>query len=160
MPIDFFIVQPDRQWGPTAILRTGSNAANQTLMCATGTKTTLGDPGIKPPNLEWKESTLYRDGVLISTPEEWDVFAAYGLPFVPPFLRTPQRYLDHLRRPDHPILQLTERPRPADWGYARQPEGGWRKFDPADLFRRNAPLRELHEQLVADGEIIKQESLL
>jgi DNA polymerase/3'-5' exonuclease PolX len=92
LPVDIFIVLPDRQWGPTLLLRTGPGDANQVLMTERGRLTRNGDRGICPPEVKWIDAALYREGALLHTPDERSVFAACGLPYIEPHDRDAGTY--------------------------------------------------------------------
>lgn len=112
--IDLYIVRPDRQWGPTMILRTGSKDANRLLVTRRGSEV-AGTPyqGILPGDLQWHDASLWRmpskqaisqyytdkkppKGALeLNTPEELDVFLAVGLPYIEPEDRMPDTYWFH-----------------------------------------------------------------
>lgn len=90
--VDFFIVQHDRQWGPTMVLRTGPYEANRILVTQWGVRNDLGDLSVLPPGLKWRDGALWRGELRLDTPEEEHVFAACALPWLPPSLRTVRRY--------------------------------------------------------------------
>lgn len=81
-PVDLFL-QPDPEtWGVNFLVRTGSAEFVQSMM----TPRTFG--GLKPPYIQSMEARIYVRGKAVSSPEEGDVFAAWGLPFVDPPLRS------------------------------------------------------------------------
>lgn len=105
VPVDLFIVLPDRQWGPTFLIRTGPQDANQALVTTAGTVNANGYAGVLPRGLKfrdggvWKSSTSPQTSLesgeglqKVDTPEEVDVFRACGLPYVPPVLRSYELY--------------------------------------------------------------------
>ncbi len=94
VPVDLFVVQPDRQWGPTMVIRTGPGRANKALVATVGTRTDEGDPGVLPPGLKFLDGAVVRFDQLLDTPEEEDVFAACGLPYLAPPERTAERYAE------------------------------------------------------------------
>lgn len=92
MAVDLFIVQPDRQWGVTYLLRTGPGDANQALV------TSRQRGGLMPDGVRMQDGALWRGDVRLDTPEEWHVFHALGLPWVPPYLRDEATYQRAARR--------------------------------------------------------------
>lgn len=94
MPVDLFIVLPDRHWGPTLLIRTGPGDANQVLVTTVGTRTRDGLRGILPRELAFRDGGVWDEGHQLHTPEEIDVLHACGLPWIPPNERTVERYQD------------------------------------------------------------------
>jgi hypothetical protein len=92
IPVDLFIVLPDRQFGPTMLIRTGPGNANQVLVTTDGVKNAEGNLGILPKGMVWEDGALWQDGSRINTPEEIDVFKAVGLPYIPPHERSLGNY--------------------------------------------------------------------
>lgn len=92
IPLDLFIVMPDRQWGPTMLIRTGPGSANQVLITAEGVKNSDGNRGILPKGMVWDDGALWKGGRRVDTPEERDVFAALDMPYIPPYARTVEDY--------------------------------------------------------------------
>lgn len=92
MPVDFFIVLPDRQWGPTMLIRTGPGNANGVLVTRNGVQNRDGNLGIMPAGMVMDNATLWREGKNLNTPEEVDVFREMGLPYIPPHLRSVELY--------------------------------------------------------------------
>lgn len=86
--VDIFIVQPDRQWGPTLLLRTGPSDFNRIMV------TPIGKGGIMPKSLRWENGALWESAGQLDTPEEEDVFRAYGLPYIEPTTRTWKRLME------------------------------------------------------------------
>lgn len=72
IPLDLFSVLPPAQFGMILLIRTGSADFSHRFMAEL------------PAGLRARDGGLYRDGRLIETPEERDIFAAVGLPFVEP----------------------------------------------------------------------------
>lgn len=93
--LDVFIVLPDRQWGPTMVIRTGPGDANAALVTKIDVLNRQFDVmGVCPVGMQFKDGAIWGDGgsPYLDTPEEADVFAALGLPWIPPHLRTPGMY--------------------------------------------------------------------
>lgn len=96
--IDVFIVLPDREWGPTMLLRTGPGAANQVLVTQEGVRNQEGDMGVCPRWLSWRDGALWKGEQRVRTPEERDVFMQLGLPYMHPSERTVALYQTWARR--------------------------------------------------------------
>lgn len=92
VPLDLFIVLPDRQWGPTMLIRTGPGEANGVLVTQEGVLNRDGLRGILPKTMQFKEGRLWAHGLAIDTPEEEDVFYRVGLPWLPPHERSARTY--------------------------------------------------------------------
>lgn len=122
--VDLFIVLPDRQWGPTFWLRTGPDAANRCAVTPYMQRTTLGDLGVRPHNIFLKDGAWRNDrNEIVDTPEEIDVFRLLGIPWVPPHLRTPEAYLQAVKRADHWYgKQMLKQSRSAWIGCAQMPK--------------------------------------
>lgn len=90
--LDLFIVQPDRSWGYTMLLRTGPGDANGVLVTKLGVRNHEGLYGILPSGYQFREGELWRGDVHLPTPEEKDVFAALDMPYIPPPLRSVEMY--------------------------------------------------------------------
>jgi len=86
IPLDLFIVLPDRQWGPIAVIRTGPGDANKRLFAPSHKF------GLLPPGFVQRDGALWRDGHELYTPEESDVFMALGLPYIEPKDRSEATY--------------------------------------------------------------------
>ena len=97
--IDLFIVLPDRDWGPTMVLRTGPGEANQALVTTEGKRTRNGVWGLLPAGMRFEDGALWNGSEKLDTPEEVDVFNAIGLPWIPPHLRDHQAYRNWLGLP-------------------------------------------------------------
>jgi len=127
MRLDLFIVRPDRDWGLTFLIRTGPGDANQYLVTR---RITMNQHGALPPHLLVSDGALWRlpsqidlpikapppGSMRIPTPEESDVYAAIGLPFLAPNERTADAYhalrdtaLPPLRIPSQPTQIATGR---------------------------------------------------
>lgn len=76
--VDLFLVHESAQWGWISILRTGSADFNAWLIFQLRQVGVTSDDG-------W----LWKDGQKLSTPEEADVFALIGRPFIAPNRRDP-----------------------------------------------------------------------
>jgi hypothetical protein len=111
--VDFYTADA-LNWGYQSILRTGPGEANDTLVTVDGVKNRNGHVGILPRNLIfnggrlWKlprpvaqryagDMTIPVGSVEIPTPEEEDVFAAVGLPWLPPDARSVALYQHYAR---------------------------------------------------------------
>lgn len=93
IPVDLFIVMPDdREFGPTLLIRTGPGDANQVLVTTAHKRAANGEMGILPPGLRFESGALWMGEAQLHTPEEQHVFAACGLPWIPPHLRSVQLY--------------------------------------------------------------------
>jgi DNA polymerase/3'-5' exonuclease PolX len=104
--VDLFIVLPDRQWGPTFLIRSGPDRANRVLVTAEGVRTRdYNDLGILPEGMAFNEGAVWSGMMRLDTPEEADVYAALGLPYIQPYARSVGMYqLLGKRRNDHPAL--------------------------------------------------------
>lgn len=171
MPLDLFIVQPDRQWGPTCLIRTGPNAANQVLVTKAGLRTTLGDVGILPHHMKFDDGLIWRDDEPLDCPEEKHVFAACGLPWVSPWLRTVAYYQRAAKLVSESLRINGVKPMPGqplegdigprkEWGWARSPVGLWYRLEAAELLRRRPALGAEIESLKIAGETIEQGVLM
>lgn len=103
MRLDLFIVRPDRDWGVTMLIRTGPGDANEYLVTR---RTSAHAPGATPAHLAFRDGALWRlpyrhdfkldrllpGSVRIEAPEEADVYAALGMPYVQPEERTVETY--------------------------------------------------------------------
>lgn len=98
LPLDLFIVLPDRQWGPTFLIRTGPGDANEALVTEDGVINQHGIRGTLPDYLAFREGGIWRGDELLNTPEEADVFHAVGMPYVDPTERSVEKYQLWARR--------------------------------------------------------------
>lgn len=81
---DLFFTDPYR-WGLTELIRTGDADFSRLIV------TQRNRGGALPAHLEYKDWLLWgKDGQLVSTPTEADVFRQYGLPYLHPPVRTSQ----------------------------------------------------------------------
>lgn len=110
VPVDLFIVLPDRQWGPTMLIRTGPGDANQILVTQEGIKNREGLWGILPKGMSFDDGALWQNFIKLDTPEEADVFAAMDMPYIPPPYRSIEAYQKCARRRDslEPALRGTK----------------------------------------------------
>jgi DNA polymerase/3'-5' exonuclease PolX len=92
VPLDLFIVLPDRSWGTTFLIRTGPADANGVLVTHEGIRNRDGNIGILPKNMRFDEGRLWQSGIALDTPEEEDVFRCVGLPWLKPHLRSVEAY--------------------------------------------------------------------
>lgn len=166
LPVDLFIVQPDRQWGPTSLIRTGPGDANGVLVTTRGLTNHDGLPGVLPRGMKFAEGQVWQvdeDGVYqsLDVPRELDVFRACGLPYIAPHLRAAayyqqtSRWMSGLSKAEvggrHVVFQGDPRPL-QDWGWARSPAGRWHRLDPAEKLRRDPLLAAEVEALKVAGE--------
>jgi DNA polymerase/3'-5' exonuclease PolX len=88
--VDFFVVLPDRlDWfGWTLLLRTGPDKANRLLV------TSKDKGGLKPGRLHIDDGKVFdlEDNRYLKLEREEDVFAAWGLAYVPPTRRSVEAY--------------------------------------------------------------------
>ncbi len=80
--VDLFSVLQPAQWGTIFLIRTGSAKFSHRLV------TQRRQGGCMPAWMQERDGALWSHGEMVPTPEETDVFAALGLPFVPPEQRT------------------------------------------------------------------------
>lgn len=126
LPLDIWIVRPDRYWGVTEVLRTGPKELNRMLVTVRGQKTPDNLPGLCPPDLVWRDGAIWRlptreaaetyepkeplpaGSIRQYTPEAEDVFAVMGLPYMSPEQREPSVYalFEHAY---YPPLSVTDR---------------------------------------------------
>lgn len=83
---------------------TGPGDANQVLVTAAGRRNRQGNLGVLPAGMAFDDGRVLRDGEILDVPEEVDVFAACGLPYLAPHLRTVETY-----------QRWAKRARPAGW---------------------------------------------
>lgn len=81
MSIDLFLVQP-ATWGIQYLIRTGGEEFSHWMVTAQSAK------GALPFGYQVRDGRLWHLGQLVDTPEETDVFAAIGLPYIPPEQRS------------------------------------------------------------------------
>ena len=82
LPLDLFAVTPPAQWGVILALRTGPGAFSTRLVTARR----FG--GGLPEGYRVREGALWDGERRVETPEEADLFAALGLPWLTPAQRT------------------------------------------------------------------------
>ena len=92
VPVDLFIVLPDRTWGTTFLIRTGPADANGILVTQEGIRNRDGNLGILPKNMRFQDGFLWQYGLSLVTPEEEDVFHCVGLPWIEPHKRSVETY--------------------------------------------------------------------
>lgn len=90
--LDLFIVQADRSWGYTMLLRTGPGDANNVLVTRDGVRNHEGNQGVCPEPYQFRDGDLHVGDKRIETPKEQDVFAALGMPYIAPPLRNVASY--------------------------------------------------------------------
>lgn len=76
--VDLFLQPDPATWGVNFLLRTGSATFSHFMV----TPTWQG--GHKPEGFEMKDARVWRNGVALDTPEEIDVFNAFGMLYVEP----------------------------------------------------------------------------
>lgn len=81
MPVDMFLTD-ETGWGVIYTIRTGSADFSHWLV----SPAYVG--GAMPFGMKCSERRLWREGIMLDTPEEKDVFAALGLDWIRPELRT------------------------------------------------------------------------
>ena len=82
--LDVFIVRPPVQWGLMFLMRTGPKAFSQWIV------TPRSKGGALPSHLRVKGGAIWRDGEILPTPTEADVFRLLGLDYIPPAKRAPR----------------------------------------------------------------------
>lgn len=154
LPLDLFIVQPDRQWGPTFLIRTGPGEANEVLVTRSGIRNRNGHIGILPPDMLFDEGRVWRDGVALDTPEEWHVFKACGLPWISPAWRSMDLYQAWQGRGARMITGDDE---PRDTNYVKF-DGRWHHMDAVALMASRPDLVTLVELMRTEAvaELVEQ----
>lgn len=76
--VDLFLQPDPATWGYNFMVRTGSAEFSKAMV------TPIEYGGHKPKGYEIREARIYRNGVLLHTPEEEDIFRTWGMDFVPP----------------------------------------------------------------------------
>ncbi len=79
--VDLFLCRPET-WGCIMMIRTGSAEFSRKMV----TKVSQG--GWCPDDMRFLDGRLLRDGNLLDTPEETDVFRELGMAYVPPEQRS------------------------------------------------------------------------
>jgi DNA polymerase/3'-5' exonuclease PolX len=74
--LDLFIATPEN-WGWILCVRTGSTGFNQHVML----------PALKARGYRADEGSIWRDGQVVPTPEETDLWRLSGLPWIEPWAR-------------------------------------------------------------------------
>lgn len=77
-PFDLYIVRPPAQWGVILTIRTGPAEFSRRLV------TLQAHGGLMPAGFKFKDGALWREGQVVATPEEEDVFRALGLKWIEP----------------------------------------------------------------------------
>ncbi len=123
VPVDLFIVLRDRQFAPTLLIRTGPNEANQALVTSSGVVNQNGVRGVLPSGMRFDEGAVWQDGRKLDTPTERSVFAACGLPYIPPHRRTAEIYQQWAARrwAREAMTALQWKPRAVTWGWTELP---------------------------------------
>ena len=80
--VDLFITTPD-QWGLIFMLRTGCAEFSKLMVTPRRLR------GLMPSNMRVDGGRLWQGRKSVPVPEESDLFAAYGLRFIPPKFREP-----------------------------------------------------------------------
>jgi len=75
--VDLFLCTPET-WGCIFTIRTGSSDFTRRLV----TKKSKG--GLCPDNMQFSDGRLWRDNIVLDTPEESDVFRELGIEFISP----------------------------------------------------------------------------
>lgn len=76
--VDLFLQPSPATWGVNFMIRTGSPEFSKRMV----TKRSLG--GYMPDDLRVDEARVWRNGVVLDTPEEADVFDLWGMDFIEP----------------------------------------------------------------------------
>lgn len=76
--IDLFLQPDPATWGVNMLLRTGSAQFSHKMVSP------KWQGGYKPDGLEVKDARVWRDGVTLATPEEWNVFELWGMKYIEP----------------------------------------------------------------------------
>jgi DNA polymerase (family 10) len=84
-PLDLFVVTPPAQWGAVFTIRTGPGDFSKRLVTS---RLQYPGYGLMPAGMREHEGSLWDGGRPVPTPEEGDFFAALGLAWLPPELRT------------------------------------------------------------------------
>lgn len=79
--VDVFIVTPET-WGVLLMIRTGSGIFSRNMVSSPS----VG--GFMPDHFKVQDGRIWCDGQMLETPEEEDVFRAYGMAYVRPEDRT------------------------------------------------------------------------
>ena len=81
-PVDIFCCLPPAQWGVIKLIRTGSGDFNKRIVLPSWQGGT-----VLPCGMKFQDGALWREGKMLGTPEEEDVFAAIGLDYIGPWER-------------------------------------------------------------------------
>lgn len=91
MPVDLFLVHPET-WGVQFMIRTGNAVFSHWMV------TSQAAGGALPFGYKVAEGRLWHHGARLTTPEEADLFAAIGLPFIPPADRSAIDWFQRARK--------------------------------------------------------------
>lgn len=107
LKVELYACEADN-WGLWLAIRTGPPGLSRQLVTPSGIRTHMGEPGLVPPHFEvpgegfrlfelvktpgphahaWRDGPGPHRGCQVATPEEADVWAAYGLPAIEPEAR-------------------------------------------------------------------------
>lgn len=78
IPTDLFSVFPPAQWGVIYLIRTGPAEFNMNLVKP------RHQGGLQPTGIRIEDGQVHDRGQALRTPEEIDVFNAYGIPYIEP----------------------------------------------------------------------------
>lgn len=90
--LDIYAVLPGFSWGRELLIRTGPGDANAVLVTRDGVINQHGHRGVCPAPYEFRQRELWCGSVHVPTAEEIDVFAALGLPYIAPHMRSVAMY--------------------------------------------------------------------
>lgn len=76
--VDLFLQPDPATWGYNFMVRTGSAEFSKRMV------TQQAFRGYKPAGIEVRDARIWRNGTLLDTPEEADVFKVWGMDFVKP----------------------------------------------------------------------------
>jgi len=157
LPLDIFIVLPDRQWGPTCVIRTGPGTANECLVTTLGIRNRLGDVGVLPTGVAFSDGGLIQHGVKLDTKEEMDVFNACRLPWVEPGLRSVATYREAASAARDGAEYVGKAVGDASliqrWDFVKFDERYWR-LDPIERLASKPELAALVERL-REAEVVE-----
>lgn len=76
--VDLFIQPDPATWGVNLMIRTGSSDFSRRMV------TPKAKGGLKPDDVEVVDALVWRDGAVVPTPEEQDIFELWSLAYVAP----------------------------------------------------------------------------